>query len=127
MERKIIRISQTRLKEKAGKKDNPEKKEMVFSLRKLGPFWIDVAAQLAKPRRQIVTVSIEKLNKSTKEGEVVVVPGKVLSPGELDHKITLSAFSYSENAREKLKNAKVMPIGRMAESFKDGKGVRILC
>ena len=34
--------------------------------------------------------------------DMVVVPGKVLSEGELNHKITLVAFNISEGARKKL-------------------------
>jgi len=120
-------ISQTKLKERTGRKDNPDRKDAVFFLRKLDPFWIDVATQLAKPRRQGVAVSIEKLDKNTKDGDVVVVPGKILSPGELGHKITLGAFSFSDKAKEKLKSAKLMTIEKMAEANRTGKGVKVIC
>ena len=64
--------------------------------------WKRVANDLAKPTRQRRIVNLYKLDKNTKEGEVVVVPGKVLGVGELNHKITVAAWSFSISALEKI-------------------------
>ena len=118
--------SQTIIKERANRKANPKKKNDIAILRKQGEFWTNVAVQLVKPKRQAIEVNLGKLDKLTKDGEVVVVPGKVLSTGELNHKLTLGAFSLSEKARAKLKGSKVMSIEEMAKSYKDGKGVKVV-
>lgn len=119
-------ISQTKLKERARKKENPEVKELVDALRKKGAFWVEVATVLVKPKRQSVKVNLGKLNKETKDGEVVVVPGKILSNGELNHKLTIGAFSVSAKALEKMKSVKILSLDKMAEDYKDGKGVKIV-
>jgi len=119
-------ISKTKIKQRARKKDNPKVKELVDSLKKKGDFWAKVATLLVKPKRKSVKVNLEKLNKETKAGEVVVVPGKVLGTGELNHKLTLGAFSLSAKAEEKMKDVKVLGLDEMAESHKDGKGVKII-
>jgi len=37
---------------------------------------------------------------------MVVVPGKVLGAGEINHPVIVAAFSFSEKAKEKIKAAK---------------------
>jgi len=46
----------------------------------------------------------------------VIVPGKVLGDGEMDHKITIAALSFSQQAREKLKECKIVSIEELAKS-----------
>ncbi len=43
-------------------------------------------------------VNISRLSSVTKNGEVIVVPGKVLGSGEMDHQLTVCAFSISDMA-----------------------------
>ena len=119
-------VSKTRMKERANRKENPEKRELTLLLNKANSFWREVAVMLAKPRRSSVEMNVGQINKKTKDGEVIIVPGKVLSSGDLDHKLTLSAFSFAERSKEKMKNAKILSIKQMAEAYKDGKGVRVL-
>ena len=40
------------------------------------------------------------------DGDVIVVPGKVLGTGDLNRKVTVAAFSFSKSAVEKIRNAK---------------------
>ncbi len=114
------------MKERMNRKENPRKKDSVNFLRKQGDFWMGVATELVKPKRQGVVVNLSRLNKETKEGEIVVVPGKVLSEGELNHKITLGAFSLSDKAKSKMKGSKIMSVEDVAKSYKDGKGVKVI-
>ncbi len=82
--------------------------------------WIDVASKAKAPkgsianaickiasfpRRRRVVVNLKKLNASTKENEIIVVPGKVLGVGTLDHKLKLAAIEYSGSAVSKLNAA----------------------
>ena len=61
---------------------------------------------MAKPKRKRVAVNVCRLNRFTQKNDIVVVPGKVLGAGEIDHRITVAAFAFSEKAREKIIKAK---------------------
>ncbi|MFW6233743.1 MAG: uL15 family ribosomal protein, partial [Nanoarchaeota archaeon] len=41
-----------------------------------------------------------------KEGESVIVPGKVLSKGDINKKIKIIALNFSEKAKQKISNNK---------------------
>ncbi len=55
-------------------------------------------------KRDIV-VNVGKIEKYAKEGETVIVPGKVLGDGELRKKVTVVAKGFSKKAREKIEKA----------------------
>ncbi len=65
-----------------------------------------VSELVALPKRKRIAVNVDKLDKQTKEGEVVIVPGKVLAAGKISHKISICAVNYSADAERKLKEAK---------------------
>ncbi len=67
--------------------------------------WTRVAELLLKSTRSRPVVNISKINRYAKEGELVVVPGKVLGAGRLDKKVVVAAFSFSQLAVEKIKAA----------------------
>ncbi|MDP3758526.1 MAG: uL15 family ribosomal protein, partial [Candidatus Daviesbacteria bacterium] len=64
----------------------------------------------------------------TKEKEKVIVPGKVLSQGEINKKIKVIALSFSEKAKEKLKKSgcEFSNILTEIKSNPSGEGIRIL-
>jgi len=70
--------------------------------------WFDLAETLAKPRRMAKQVNLWKLSKlgQKHKNAVLVVPGKVLSAGEVDGKLEVAAFAFSGNALEKIRAAK---------------------
>jgi large subunit ribosomal protein L18e len=68
--------------------------------------WRDVAERLAKPRRRNIAVNLSRLNRFSKKGETVVVPGKVLGTGEIGHPVTIAAFSFTARARKKIEGAR---------------------
>jgi len=70
------------------------------------PIWRRIAADLDKPTRSMRVVNLSKINKFTKENEVVIVPGKILGTGELDHKLTIAAYNVSKQAIEKIARSK---------------------
>jgi len=120
-----MEISKTKIKQRADKKENAELKVLVDAL-KNSKFWMDVAYYLTKPTREMPEVNIDRLEKETKEGEIIVVPGKVLAKGEMNHKITLASYMISEGARTKMKGSKLVTIEELMKSNKEGKGVRII-
>ncbi len=67
------------------------------------PIWDAVADMLEKPRRRRIAVNVSRINRYTEDNDVVVVPGKVLGAGRLDHPVTIAAISFSLKALEKIK------------------------
>ena len=66
-----------------------------------------LAEELSKPTRQKKGVNLWKIEKFSKEGEVIVVPRKVLGKGKVSKKIVLFALDYSKRARDLLEEAGV--------------------
>jgi large subunit ribosomal protein L18e len=58
----------------------------------------------------------------------VVVPGKVLGAGSLEHSVSVAAFSFSDQAKVKISKAKgkCLSILDLLESNPKGSDVRIL-
>jgi len=67
--------------------------------------WRSISEKLRKPRRHRVVVNISRINRFTEDGETVVVPGKVLGSGSLNHKVCIAALAFSEKAIQKTKEA----------------------
>lgn len=115
------------------KSTNPELLTVIRSLRKKArdsdaPIWRDVAQRLSSPRRERVAVNLSRLNRHTKAKETVVVPGKVLGAGNLEHSISVAAFSFSSQARSKIFNAKgkCLSIPELLEANPKGSNVKIM-
>lgn len=119
-------ISKTRLKKKLGRKTNPEKISLIHFLKKQSPFWLRISEYLARPRRKSIKVNISKINRVAKENSIVLVPGKVLSEGELTKPISLSAFSFSEKAKAKLSKASITSLEQLAQKNKKGEHIIVL-
>ena len=66
------------------------------------PLFHSIARNLSRPRRIRREVNLLRINKHTKDGDAIIVPGKVLSLGDLDHKVDVFALSFSENAKTKI-------------------------
>ncbi len=92
------------------------------------PIWRYVAELLDRPRRRRIVVNISKINRYTSPGETVVVPGKVLGAGRLDHPVTVAAIAFSKTAVEKIREAggRVLHIQQLLEENPRGSNVRII-
>ena len=90
--------------------------------------WNQIAAVLSGPRRQRLNLNLDEINKIRKAGEIIAIPGKVLSQGEIDKKIKLVALAFSESAKKKIMEAKSEMETILNEIKKNpsAKGVRIL-
>ncbi|MAG16046.1 50S ribosomal protein L18e [Candidatus Woesearchaeota archaeon] len=86
-----------------------------------------LANDLRKPTRQRRVVNLSKINRYTKDGETIVVPGKVLATGELDHVVTIAAWQFSEQAIDKIEKSKskALQISELINDDIKGKRVRI--
>jgi large subunit ribosomal protein L18e len=90
---------------------NPLLVELIRELKKLSiesksGLWKRLATDLEKPSRVRRVINISKLSRYANDGEIIVVPGKVLGSGAIDKKITVAAFNFSEGAVEKIQEAK---------------------
>lgn len=90
--------------------------------------WRRIAIDLEKPTRQRRAVNLSKINRYTKDNEIVVIPGKVLGSGILEHKLTISAYQFSEQAKDKIQKAgaKIVSLLELSKEKPDGKGIRII-
>ncbi len=87
--------------------------------------WRNVAERLSSSRKRRVTVNVSRLNRYTKRGEVVVVPGKVLGSGRIDHSINIAAFAFSDKARSKILKAKGRCLSILELIKKNSKGANV--
>ncbi|MEM3874394.1 MAG: 50S ribosomal protein L18e [Candidatus Bathyarchaeia archaeon] len=115
------------------KATNPELIETIRFLKKQSrenkaKIWKSIAELLAKSRRKRIAVNISRLNRYTNKNETVVVPGKVLGAGEIDHPITVAAFSFSQKAKEKISKArgKCLSIIELVKKNPKGSNVKII-
>ena len=96
------------------RKLNPELVASIMKAKKLEK-WLAVAHIISGPRRKKVSVNLDEIDKETKEGDTIVVPGKVLGQGEISKKIRIAALSFSKDAREKLKEKKCEAVSILDE------------
>jgi len=90
--------------------------------------WRDISERLAKPRRKRIAVNISRVNRHTKEGDEVLVPGKVIGSGLLDHPVKVAALDFSEQARSKILGAKgqCLSISELLKINPKGANVKVI-
>lgn len=110
-------------------KTNQNLIKLIRELKKLSnkekvQIWKRVAEELERPTRKIRQVNVWKINKVTKKDETIIVPGKVLGDGDLDHEVNVAAYQFSEGAKAKISNN--MLIEELMEKNPKGSKVRII-
>jgi large subunit ribosomal protein L18e len=115
------------------KSQNPELLNVIRSLRKKAkendaPIWWEVAERLSSSKRKRTAVNLSRLNRYTREKETVIVPGKVLGAGKLEHSLVIAAFDFSSQARSQITQAKgkYLPILDLLKANPKGSNVRIM-
>ena len=90
------------------------------------PIWSRLAKLAIKPSARKI-VNLTRINKTTKDNDVLFVPGKVLGTGNISHKIILSSFSISTTAAKKIiqTGGTIMTYSDMIKKYPTGKGVMI--
>lgn len=90
--------------------------------------WRDIADRLSRSRKGRVAVNLSRLDRHTEKGETVVVPGKVLGAGSIDHPLNVAAFAFSERARSKILRArgKCLSILKLMKKNPKGTNVKII-
>ena len=112
---------------------NPLLKDLIGELKKRSNeqsvnLWKRIALDLEKPTRQRRVVNLSRINRHTKENEIIIVPGKVLGTGMLNHKLTISAYQFSEQAKNKLEKTgtQIVPLLELSKEKPNGKKIRII-
>ena len=112
---------------------NPELNETIATLKRKGrqnkaPIWLRVADFLGKPKRTRIAVNVSRIARNTQKGDVIAVPGKVLSAGSINHVIHVGAFRFSQTARAKIQKAggSCTSLNKLADDHPKGSKVRIL-
>lgn len=98
-------LSQTKLKVRIQRKTSPELIELLRVARK-NKAWQGLVKIISGPTRGYSSVNLERIDKNTTAGDTVVVPGKILSSGNLTKKVRICALSISKSALHKLKETK---------------------
>lgn len=113
-------------------KTNTHLSSLIEEMRRLSTeqdvaIWNRIAKDLEKPTRIQRIVNLSRLERFTKDNDIVVVPGKVLGTGDLTHKITVAAFSFSDSAKEKINSSgKAITLKELLQSNPKGSKVKIL-
>lgn len=112
---------------------NPVLRRLVRHLREQGKkhkasIWLDLAERLEAPRRSRAEINLSQLNRYTAEGNTIVVPGKVLAAGRLEHAISVASFKFSGAAKRKIiaTGGKALTISQLLEQNPNGKDVRLM-
>ncbi|HMK54536.1 MAG TPA: 50S ribosomal protein L18e [Methanobacteriaceae archaeon] len=114
-------------------KTNPQITQLVKILKEKSyqekaAVWKKLAQRLEKPTRQSAEVNISRINRYSTPDETVLVPGKVLGSGSLDHKVRVVALDFSQSAADKILSAggECLDINQLLEENPQGNGVRII-
>jgi large subunit ribosomal protein L18e len=115
------------------KTTNPELIQLIQVLKKesrekQAAIWHDIAEYLSKTNSQRITVNLSTINRNTKRADTVIVPGKILGSGSIDHAVTVASFAVSEQAKAKLEaaKAKYITIPELLEKNPKGTNVKII-
>ncbi len=114
-------------------KTDPNLVDLIYDLKATerengAAIWRDIAKRLEKPKRNWAEVNLGNLERNTDEGDVILVPGKVLAAGSIDKKITVAAYSFSQRALAAIEGAggKGMTIRELLEDNPKGSEIRIM-
>ncbi len=90
--------------------------------------WRRVALDLEKPSKNRRVVNLTRINRYCKDNDVIIIPGKVLSMGSLDKKLTIAAYNFSKKALEKINKSgsKAVSINDLIKKNPKAKNIRII-
>jgi large subunit ribosomal protein L18e len=89
--------------------------------------WRTISKKLSGPRKNMVKANLYRINKNTRKNDIIVIPGKVLGIGELNHTLTIACLEYSKSAKKKIEasGSKLISIEELLEQNPKGTGVKI--
>ena len=114
-------------------KTNPILLNLIHDLKKQSNekdvgIWKDVALRLQKSSKNWPVVNLDRISTHINDRETALIPGKVLSSGNLTKKVTIAAWSFSDKSYEKIKKAggKSISISELMKNNPKGENIRIL-
>ncbi len=113
--------------------ENPERLRIIKKLKQKAKtehvaMYDKISEELSRVRKNRRAVNIRKINRFTKEGDIVVVPGKVMGDGFLDHKVEIAAFSFTSGAEEKIAQSEstALTIEDFVENWKPVSNIKFI-
>ncbi|KQC04851.1 MAG: 50S ribosomal protein L18e [Methanoculleus sp. SDB] len=117
----------------AVKKTNPRLNSLISMLKEASRtneanIWREIAKRLESPNKNFAEVNVSKINRYAHEGEIILVPGKVLGSGVLTQSVAVAALNFSDGATSKIEqaNGRCMSIEDLVRDNPRGSRVRIL-
>jgi len=114
-------------------KTNPQLVALIFDLKAKtreteAPIWRDIALRLEKPKSNWAEANLSKLERYAKDGETIIVPGKVLAAGSVTKKLTVAAYDFSDAAAAGIKAAggETVTLRELMDANPKGSKVRIM-
>jgi large subunit ribosomal protein L18e len=100
----------------------------IASRKENAPIWKRVAELLSNSARRRIEVNVGKIQKLAKDGDVIVVPGKVLGSGTITKKVVVAAWRFTPSARQKIQSAggRAISIYDLLRENPKGSGVVII-
>ncbi|MXY61428.1 MAG: 50S ribosomal protein L18e [Cenarchaeum sp. SB0665_bin_23] len=92
------------------------------------PIWKKVSEFALKTTVSKRVINVNGIEKLTKDGDVVVFPGKVLGTGDITHSISLFCFDISRTAASKVRDAggRILDYETLTNEKPTGTGVILL-
>lgn len=93
------------------------------------PIWRAVREMISgSSRSRLSRVNVGKINRLASEGDVIVVPGKVLGSGSVDKRLIVGALAFSASAKRKIESAggEALSIEELVRTHADAKGVKLI-
>ena len=107
-------------------------RKLIIEMKKLAnkessKFWKDLALRIGKPRRNKRGVNLSTITKYLNDGEIAVVPYKILGYGEAKQGMVVASLMWSKSAKEKVESAggRVISLNELMMENPKGKNVRI--
>lgn len=90
--------------------------------------WKDVSKGILSSRKNRASVNVGEISRNSIDGSSVIVPGKVLGAGRMEHKVIVAALSFSKSAKSKITESggKCLNITEFVKSVPRTQEVRIL-
>ena len=118
---------------KASFKTNPSLIALIFDLKATSrdndsAIWRDIAVRLEKPNRNWAETNLSKIERYAKDGETLVIPGKVLAAGNITKNVTVAAYSFSQKAKDAIMESggKAVSIRDLMDANPKGSNIRIM-
>ena len=120
-------------KKQISRKSNSELVKTIDELKRASrendaPIWKSIAKKLEGPNRNWPVVNVSKIEYNASKNGKVVNPGKLMGSGILSKKVTVSAYSFTKSAIEKIEGAggKCMIYNEFIKKNPSGKDVVVI-